>query len=59
MELGEDLDAFFRRQLLKIEAAMAFWELAWQNQVLYRHARSVKPKNLSESLLGPYEGKLQ
>jgi hypothetical protein len=28
MELGEHLDAFFNNQLLKIEAAMAFWVLA-------------------------------
>jgi hypothetical protein len=28
--LGEHLDAFFYSQLLKIEAAMAFWALAWQ-----------------------------
>jgi hypothetical protein len=30
MELGEHLDAFFHSQLLKIEAAIAFWVLAWQ-----------------------------
>jgi hypothetical protein len=30
MELGEHLDAFFHSHLLKIEAAMAFWALAWQ-----------------------------
>jgi hypothetical protein len=30
MELGEHLDAFFRSQLLKIEAAIAVWVLAWQ-----------------------------
>jgi hypothetical protein len=30
MELGEHLDTFFHSQLLKIEAAMAFWALAWQ-----------------------------
>jgi hypothetical protein len=29
-ELGEHLDAFFHSQLLKIEAPMAFWALAWQ-----------------------------
>jgi hypothetical protein len=29
-ELEEHLDAFFHSQLLKIEAAMAFWVLAWQ-----------------------------
>jgi hypothetical protein len=28
MGLGEHLDAFFHSQLLKIEAAMAFWPLA-------------------------------
>jgi hypothetical protein len=59
MELGEHLDAFFHSQLLKIEAAMAFWVLAWQKHVLYRHAWSFKPKNHSKSLLGPSEGKLQ
>jgi hypothetical protein len=32
MELGEHLDAFFHSQLLKIEAAMAFWVLAWQKK---------------------------
>jgi hypothetical protein len=58
MELGEHLDAFFHSQLLKIEAAIAFWVLAWQ-KVLYRHAWSFKPKNHSKSLLGPYEGNLQ
>jgi hypothetical protein len=30
MELGEHLDAFFHSQLIIIEAAMAFWALAWQ-----------------------------
>jgi hypothetical protein len=30
MELGEHLDAFFHSQLLKKEAALAFWVLAWQ-----------------------------
>jgi len=30
MELGEHLDAFFHSHLLKREAAMAFWALAWQ-----------------------------
>jgi len=30
MELGEHLDAFFHSQLLKTEAAMAFWALARQ-----------------------------
>jgi hypothetical protein len=30
MELGEHPDAFFHSQLLKIEAAMTFWALAWQ-----------------------------
>jgi hypothetical protein len=49
----------FQSQLLKKEAAMAFWVLAWQKQVLYRHAWSFKPKNHYKSLLGPYEGKLQ
>jgi hypothetical protein len=29
-KLGEHLNAFFHSQLLKIEAAMAFWVLAWQ-----------------------------
>jgi hypothetical protein len=46
-------------QLLKIDAAMAFWVLAWQKKVLYGDAWSFKPKNNSKSLLGPYEGKLQ
>ncbi len=59
MELGEHLDAFFHRHFLKIEAAMAFWVLARQKQVLYRHAWSFKAKNHYKSLLGPYEGKLQ
>jgi hypothetical protein len=59
MKLGEHLDDFFHSQELKIEAAMAFWAMAWQKQVLYRHAWSFKPKNQSKSLLGPYEGKLQ
>jgi hypothetical protein len=30
MELGEHLNAFLHSQLFKIEAAMAFWALAWQ-----------------------------
>jgi hypothetical protein len=30
MELGEHLDTFFHSQLSKIEAAIAFWALAWQ-----------------------------
>jgi hypothetical protein len=30
MELGENLYAFFRSQLLKKEAAKAFWVLGWQ-----------------------------
>jgi hypothetical protein len=30
MELGEYLYAFFLSQLLKKEAATAFWALAWQ-----------------------------
>jgi hypothetical protein len=59
MELGEHLDAFFHSQLLKIEAALVFLALAWQKNVLYRHAWSLKPKNHSKSLLGPYEGELQ
>jgi hypothetical protein len=32
MELGEHLDAFFHSQLLKIDAAMAFWATAWQKK---------------------------
>jgi hypothetical protein len=28
IELGEHIDAFFHNQLLKIEAAMAFWATA-------------------------------
>jgi hypothetical protein len=59
MELGEHLDAFFHSQLLKIEAAMAFWAWPAKKQVLYRHDWSFKPKNHYKSLLGPYEGKLQ
>jgi hypothetical protein len=59
MELGEHLDAFFHSQLLKIEAAMAFWVLACKKQVPFRHAWSFKPKNHSKPLLEPYEGKLQ
>jgi hypothetical protein len=27
---GEHFDSFLHSQLLKIEAAMAFWALAWQ-----------------------------
>jgi hypothetical protein len=30
IELGEHLYTFFHNQLLKKEAAMAFWALAWQ-----------------------------
>jgi hypothetical protein len=30
VELGEHLYAFFHSPLLKKEAAMAFWALAWQ-----------------------------
>jgi hypothetical protein len=30
MELGEHLNVSFQSQLLKKEAAMAFWALAWQ-----------------------------
>jgi hypothetical protein len=30
MELGENLDALFQCQLLKIAAAMAAWATAWQ-----------------------------
>ena len=59
MVLGEHFGAFFYSQLLKIEAAMAFWVLAWQKHVLYRHAWSFKPKNHSKSFLGAYECKLQ
>jgi hypothetical protein len=59
MELGEHHDTFFHSQLLKIEAAMAFWAPPCKKQVLYRHAWSFKPKNHSKSLLGPYEIKLQ
>jgi hypothetical protein len=59
MELGEHFGAFFYSQLLKIEAAMAFWALAGKKQVLYRDAWSFKPKNHSKSLQGAYECKLQ
>jgi hypothetical protein len=58
MELGEHLDALFQCQLLKIEAAITAWATAWQ-KLQYRHAWSFKPKNLSTSLLGPYECKLK
>jgi hypothetical protein len=57
MELGEYLDAFFNRKLLKIAAAMAFWVTAWQSS--FQHASSFKPNIHYESLLGPYECKLQ
>jgi hypothetical protein len=30
MELGQHFDSFLHSQLLKIEAAIAFWPLAWQ-----------------------------
>jgi hypothetical protein len=30
MELGVHFDSFLHSQLLKIEAAMTFWALAWQ-----------------------------
>jgi hypothetical protein len=30
MELGEHFDSFLLSQLLKIEAAISFWALAWQ-----------------------------
>jgi hypothetical protein len=30
MVLGEHFGTFFYSQLLKIEAAMAFWTLTWQ-----------------------------
>jgi hypothetical protein len=59
MELGEHLDALFQCQLLKIAAAMTAWAKAWQKQVRYRHAWFFKAKNLSKSLLGPYECKLK
>jgi hypothetical protein len=52
MVLGEHFGTFFYSQLLKIEAAMAFWALAW-------HGWSFKPKNHSKSFLGTYECKLQ
>jgi hypothetical protein len=59
MVLGEHLGTFFYSQFLKIEAAMAFWALAWQKTALYRHAWSFKPKNHSKSFLGACECKLQ
>ncbi len=49
MELGEHFDSFSDSQLLKIEAAMAFWVLI----------DLLSQKNHYKSLLGPYEGKLQ
>jgi hypothetical protein len=30
MELGEHFDSFLHSQLLKIEAVISFWVLAWQ-----------------------------
>jgi hypothetical protein len=30
LELGEHFDSFLHSQLLKMDAAMAFWALAWQ-----------------------------
>jgi hypothetical protein len=60
MELGEHLDTLFQCQLLKIAAAMAAWaQRPDKKQVRYRHAGSFKPKNLSKSLLGPYECQLK
>jgi hypothetical protein len=48
----------FPQPVIEKKAAMAFWVLAWQKTILYRHAWSFKPKT-TISLLGPYEGKLQ
>jgi hypothetical protein len=56
IELGEHLYAFFHSQLLKKEAAMAFWTLAWQKT---SSDWSFKPKNHYKTLLGPYEGELR
>jgi hypothetical protein len=33
MELGEHLYAFFHSQLLKKEAVVAFWALAWPKTI--------------------------
>jgi hypothetical protein len=57
MELREHLYAFFHSQLLKKEAAMDFWVLAWQKTSSVHW--SFKPKNHYKSVPGPYEGKLQ
>jgi hypothetical protein len=59
MELREHLYAFFHSQLLKKEAAMAFWVLAWQKTSSVQTSWSFKPKKHYKSLLGSYEGKLQ
>jgi hypothetical protein len=32
MELGEHIDAFSTAKLLKIDAGMAFWAMAWQKK---------------------------
>jgi hypothetical protein len=60
MELGEHFDALFQCQLLKIAAAITAWATAWQKTSLVLQTCLVfKPKNLSKSLLGPYECKLK
>ncbi len=59
MELGEHLDALFQCQLLKIAAAMTAWAMDWQKTSSVQTCLVFKPKNLSKSLLGPYECKLK
>ncbi len=58
MELGEHLDALFQCQLLKIAAAMAALATAWQKTSSVQTCWVFKLKNLSKSLLGPYECQL-
>ena len=50
---------FLHSQLLKMEAAMAFWALAWQKTSSVQTCLVFKPKNHSKSFLGAYECKLQ
>jgi hypothetical protein len=44
MELGEHHDAFFHSQLLKIEAAMAFWVPPGKKQVCTDMLGLLSPK---------------
>jgi hypothetical protein len=57
MELGEHFDSFLHSQLLKIEAAMAFWALAWQKTSSVKTWLVFYAQNHYKSL--PNEGKLQ